>query len=245
MHPCRLDAVDGTDGAGKFALEGAQGIDVLDEGRGAERVGFVEDLVTDAAALGQASFGELHAQPRDLVLRHHDDGAVVADFEGNCLAFEVLDDGRRVLEAEVGKEGGHLRGGDAHDHEREEADQRGCHRDHRRQSRSTQPPQEAYETLQTHCPSDSAPGNRRSFDSDIHNPPERDANVESDHWAIIAYGMVSIWLTKVKGRQQGGETEKIDFAGRSRFCSIACLSATSVYWRYCWMRVVRRPARPC
>src|SRR4029077_16719573 len=130
-----------------------------DEARGAERVGFVEDLVTDAAALGQAAFGKLHAQPRDLVLWHHDDGAVVADFEGDRLAFEVLDDGGRVFEAEVGKQGGHLRGGDAHDHEREEADQGGCHRDHRRQSRSTQPPQEAYETLQTNRPSDSAPGN--------------------------------------------------------------------------------------
>src|SRR6516165_12673102 len=228
MHPCRLDAVDGADGAGKFALQGAQVIDVLDEARGAERVGFVEDLVTDAAALGQASFGELHAQPRDLVLRHHDDGAVVADFEGNRLAFEVLDDGGRVLKAEVGKEGGHLRGGDAHDHEGEEADQRGCHRDHRRQARSTQPLQEAHETLQTHRPSDSAPGNRWSFDSDVHSPPKTGREMlESDHWAIIAYGMVSIWLTKVKGGPQSAKTEKIDFAGQSRFCSNPVCSQTA------------------
>jgi hypothetical protein len=32
----------------------------------------------------------------------------------------------------------HLRGGDAHDDKREEAEQRGCHRDHRHQSRSAQ-----------------------------------------------------------------------------------------------------------
>ena len=184
MDPRRLDAVDGADGAGKFALERAQMIDVLDEARGAERVGFVEDLVADAAALGQAALGELHAQPRDLVLRHHDDGAVVAQLVGNGLAFQVLDDGGGVLEAEVGKERGHLRRGDAHDDEREEADQRGCHRDHRHQPRSAQAPQEAYETLQTNRPSDSAP--------------------RAD-WAIIAYGMVSIWLTKVKGR---GESSK-------------------------------------
>ena len=93
-----LDAVDGADGAGEFALQRAQMIDVLDEARGAERVGFVEDLVADAAALGQAALGELHAQPRDLVLRHHDHGAFVAQLEGNRLAFQVLDDAGGVLD---------------------------------------------------------------------------------------------------------------------------------------------------
>ncbi|OIQ66101.1 hypothetical protein GALL_523330 [mine drainage metagenome] len=148
MDPRRLDAVDGADGAGKFAFKGAQMIDVLDEARGAECVRFVKNLVTDAAALGQAAFGQFHPQPRDLVLRHHDHGAVVANFEGNGLAFQVLDDCGRVLHAEVCKEGGHLRRGDAHDDKREETDQRGCHRDHRHQPRSAQSPQEAYETLQ-------------------------------------------------------------------------------------------------
>jgi hypothetical protein len=184
MDPRRLDPVDGADGAGQFALKRAQVIDVLDEAGGPERVGFVENLVADAAALGQAALGELHAQPGDLVLRHHDDGAVVAQFEGNGLAFQVLDDGRGILDAEVGKEGGHLRRGDAHDDEREETEQRGCHRDHRHQPRSTQTLQEAHKTLQTNRPSDSAP---------------------SADWAIIAYGMVSIWLTKVKG---GHESSK-------------------------------------
>ena len=153
MDPGRLDAVDGADGAGQFALERAQMIDVLDEARGAERVGFVENLVADAAALGQAALGELHAQPRDLVLRHHDHGAVVAQFVGNGLAFQVLDDGGGILDAEVGKQGGHLRRGDAHDDKREEADQRGCHRDHRHQPRSAQTLQEAHKTLQTNRPS--------------------------------------------------------------------------------------------
>ena len=64
MDARRLDAVDGADGAGQLALERAQMVDVLDEAGGAERVGLVEDLVADAAALGQAAFGELHAQPR-------------------------------------------------------------------------------------------------------------------------------------------------------------------------------------
>ena len=97
MDARRLDAVDAADGAGEFALERAQMIDVLDEARGAERVGLVEDLVADAAALGQAAFGELHAQPGDLVLRHHDDAAVVAHLEGDALALEVLDDAGGVL----------------------------------------------------------------------------------------------------------------------------------------------------
>jgi hypothetical protein len=60
-----LDAVDGTNGAREFAFQRTQMIDVLDETRGAERVGLVENLVADAAALGQAAFGELQTQPRD------------------------------------------------------------------------------------------------------------------------------------------------------------------------------------
>ena len=133
-----LDAVDGANGARELALERAQMIDVLDEARGAERVGFVEDFVTDAAALGQPALGKLHAQPRDLVLRHHDHGAIVAQFERNRLAFQVFDDAGGILNAEIGKEGGHLRCGDAHDDKGEEADQRGCYRDHRHQPRRTQ-----------------------------------------------------------------------------------------------------------
>ena len=181
MDPGRLDTVDAADGAGEFALERAQMIDVLDEAGGAERVGLVENLVADAAALGQAALGELHAQPGDLVLWHHDNRAVVAQFVGNGLAFQVLDDAGGVLGAEIGEKGGHLRRGDAHDDKRKEADQRGRHRDHRHQPRSTQTFQEIHKTLQTNHPQDSAPG----------------AN-----WAIIAYGMVSIWLTKVKGRDE-------------------------------------------
>ena len=112
-----LDPVDGADGAGELALERAQMIDVLDEARGAQRVRLVEDLVADAAALGQAAFGELHPQPGDLVLRHQDDRALVAHLEGDALAFQVLDDGGGVLHAEIGEQGGHLRRGDAHDDE--------------------------------------------------------------------------------------------------------------------------------
>jgi hypothetical protein len=95
-------------------------------------------MVADAAALGQAALGELHAQPGDLVLRHHDHGAVVTQFVGDRLAFQVLDDAGGVFLAEVGIKSGHLRLGDAHDDKGEETDQRGRHRDHRHQPRSAQ-----------------------------------------------------------------------------------------------------------
>ncbi len=57
-----------------------------------------------------------------------------------------------ILVAEVGEQGGHLRRGDAHDDEGEEADQRGCHRDHRHQPRRTQTFQEICQTLQNQPP---------------------------------------------------------------------------------------------
>ena len=84
------------------------------------------------------ALGKLHAQPRNLVLRHHDHGAIVAQLERDRLAFQVFDDAGGILDAEIGKEGGHLRCGDAHDDKGEEADQRGCYRDHRHQPRRTQ-----------------------------------------------------------------------------------------------------------
>ena len=147
-----LDAVDGADGAGEFALQRAQMVDVLDEAGGAERVRLVEDLVADAAALGQVAFGELHAQPRHLVLRHHDHGAFVAQLEGDGLAFEVLDDQGGIIGVEVGEERGHLRRGDAHDDEREKSDQRGGHRHHRHQPRSAETSQETNQTLHQQPP---------------------------------------------------------------------------------------------
>ena len=90
----RLNPVDGPDGPCQLTFESAQVIDILNETCRTEGVGLVEDLVADATALGQAAFGQLHAQPRDLVLGHHDDGAVVAQFKGNRLTLELLDDAR-------------------------------------------------------------------------------------------------------------------------------------------------------
>ena len=53
---------------------------------------------------------------------------------------------------EVGEQRGHLRRGDAHDDEREEADQRGRDRDHRGHPRSPQAFQKVEQTLQLNCP---------------------------------------------------------------------------------------------
>ena len=94
MHARGRDPVDAADGARQLAFERAQVIDVLHEARGAERVRFVENLVADAAALGQAAFGKLHAQPRHPVLRDQDDGAVVARVVRDGLPLEILDDRR-------------------------------------------------------------------------------------------------------------------------------------------------------
>ena len=163
--------VDRLDGSGQFALERPQMVDVLDETGGAERVGFVEDLVADTAALGQAAFGKFHAQPGDLVLRHHDRGAVVAQLIGDRLAFQLLDDAGGILEAEVGEQRGHLRRRDAHDDEAEEADQRGCHRDIAIRRAAPRP----FRKLTRLC-KPNAPGFGPGTD-----------------WANIAYGMVSIW----------------------------------------------------
>src|SRR5947199_4371761 len=41
-------------------------------------------------------------------------------------------------------------------------------------------------------------------------PPPQDSAARAD-WAIIAYGMVSIWLMKIKGAGELSSTQKIGF----------------------------------
>ncbi len=115
MHAGGLDTVDAADGAAELALQRAQLVDVLHEAGGAERIRLVEDLVTDAAAFRQAGLGELHAQPGDVFLRHHDDGAVILERVGDGLPLEVFDDRGAVIDRQVGEERHHLRGGRPHD----------------------------------------------------------------------------------------------------------------------------------
>ena len=76
MHAGAFDAVDGLDRARQFAFQGAQAVDVLDEGGGAEGVGLVEDLIADAGG-GQIVLRQRHAQLGHLV-GGHQDGAAIA-----------------------------------------------------------------------------------------------------------------------------------------------------------------------
>jgi hypothetical protein len=152
VHAGKLHPIDGADGAGELTFERAQVVDVLDEAGGAERVGFVEDLVADAAAFRQPGLRKLHAQPRDPVLRHHHDCAVIAHLERNALALEVLDDGGRVFIGEVGEQRRQLRRRDAHDEEAEETDHRRRDGDHGGQPCCPQTSQESQQTLQATSP---------------------------------------------------------------------------------------------
>src|SRR6478752_10530412 len=52
-------------------------------------------------------------------------------------------------------------------------------------------------------------------------------------WAIIAYGMVSIWLTKVKGRPRNLQNEK-NRLRRTRPIFVK-FERFEDYCRYCWM----------
>jgi len=47
---------------------------------------------------------------------------------------------------------------------------------------------------------------------------------ESDRWAIIAYGMVSIWLTKVKGRDECSTRKKSASQGEADFAQMRSAS---------------------
>ena len=158
VHARRLDAVERPDGARQLSFERPQVVDVLDEARGAERIGLVEDLVAHAAALGQAALGELHAQPGDPVLGYQHDGAVVLEFVGDGLAVEVLDDRGRILERQIGEQRRHLRRRDAHHQDREEADQRHRHRRHGGDSRRTQRFDELDDALHVFRARDDQPG---------------------------------------------------------------------------------------
>ena len=132
MDAGRDDPVERLDRAGDLAFERAQVIDVLDEARRREAVALVEDLPADAAARRQALLGEAHAELRDVVLRHHDAGAVTFKLVGDVLALELLHHRGGVLRREVGEERNHRGRGEADDDEGEEADEGERHHAHRR-----------------------------------------------------------------------------------------------------------------
>jgi hypothetical protein len=47
-------------------------------------------------------------------------------------------------------------------------------------------------------------------------PAPQDSAARAD-WAIIAYGMVSIWLMKIKGAKELSRTQKIGLPRKGRF----------------------------
>ena len=75
MHAGAFDAVDGLDRARQLAFQGAQAVDVLDEGGGAEGVRLVENLIADAGG-GQIVLGQRHAQLGHLVGGNQDGAAI-------------------------------------------------------------------------------------------------------------------------------------------------------------------------
>ena len=147
MHARGLHPVERANGACELAFERAQVVDILHEAGRAERVRFVEDLVADAAALGQAALGKPHAQPRHAVLRDHDDATVVAQLVGNALALQLLHDRGGVLEGEIGKQRRHLRRGHAQHQEGKKADERNSDGAHRGNARGAERPDELDETF--------------------------------------------------------------------------------------------------
>ena len=209
MHARGLDAVERLDGAGQLAFERPQIIDVLHEARGAERVRLVENLVADAAALGQAVFGQRHAQPRDAVARHHDDIAVVAQFVGDAFAIELLDDGGGIFQRQVGEQRRHLRRGHPQHQEGEEADQGDGDGAHRGDARGAERFDELDQTL------------HRAFPQACRQEPAAKSDALAFHPARFARWMVSARLINwPEGRQPTQVRKKsrarIRNAGRMR-----------------------------
>ena len=76
-------------------------VDVLTEVGGAQAFGAIEDFVADVAAARQAFFGHDHARAADLVLRHENLAAFLADAIGHVHLFKTRRDLAAVLRAEL------------------------------------------------------------------------------------------------------------------------------------------------
>ena len=220
VHARGLHPVDGADGAGKLAFERAQVVDVLDEAGGAERVGLVEDLVADAAALRQPGLGELHAQPRRPGPSAPSGCAPsFAHLEGDALALEVLDDGGGVFEDSSVNSGVICGAVTRMIRKREEADQRRGDGSHRRQPRRAERSQEIA----------TRPCNEQPLEHGALRHPAKFAQV---------YGFRLVNRRSVNGVRKNKTPAIAAGVCRNR-------STKARYCRYCWMRVVRSPARPC
>ena len=142
MDARALDPADRADGARQLALERAEMVDALDEARRGEGVALVEDLVADAAAGRQALTGQLHADAAEVLARDEDGLPVAAGLVADGPRVEVLHDGVRILQRQLGEQHAHRRLRHPHDHEGEEADEREGDDAHRRDPRRPEPRQE-------------------------------------------------------------------------------------------------------
>jgi hypothetical protein len=167
MDPGRLDAVDGADGAGEFAFQRAQMVDVLNEAGAAEGVGLVEDLVADAASLGTMITAPSLRNSYGIAWRSR---SLMMPEESSVL--------RSVNRVVI------------------------CGAVTRMMTNAKKPIRAA--VTATIASNREAPSPFRKPTRLCKPTAPRDSARRAD-WAIIAYAMVSIWLTVVKGR---GESSK-------------------------------------
>ena len=139
MHTRALDAVQRGNGAGQFAFERADIVDVLHEAGGAQCRLLVEDFIADLATGRQPLAGQLHAQGGDLVAWHKDGVAFAAQFIGNVGGLQLADDRGRIFEAEAGIERGEIGGLGPQNQEGEKAEHQHCHHGHCGHSRQSDP----------------------------------------------------------------------------------------------------------
>ncbi len=144
MHARGFDAVDGLDGTGELAFQGAQAVDVLDEGGGAEGVGFVEDFITDAGGR-QIVLRQGHAQLGHLVGRHQN-GAVVLGIIFDIHAVELGGDGGGVASLQPAIEDGLGRFGDGAGDIKEKGGKDRGHTGHDAETRRAHCPEKLHET---------------------------------------------------------------------------------------------------
>jgi len=110
MDAGAADAFDRLDRTGQFAFQGAQMVDVLDKGGGAEGIRLVEDLVADAGS-GQIVLGQRQTQAGDLIGRDQD-GAAILDVILDRHGIELAGHRGGVARFQTGKQDGLGRLGD-------------------------------------------------------------------------------------------------------------------------------------
>ena len=129
----RFHALDGLDRARQLPFQGAQMIDVLDEGGGAEGVRLVENLIADARG-GQVLLRQRHAQLGHLV-GGDQDGAAVLDVILDRHGVQLGGHGGGVARFQPGEQDGLGRFGQRARDIEEEGGENGGHAGHHAEPR--------------------------------------------------------------------------------------------------------------